>query len=113
MEFQPVTLDEGGDYFAISHVWADGLRSTTEVGIPLCRAQRLQQLCFSMAGKETPFWHDSLCVPAEVERRRIAITQMNGVYQNATGVIAVDSGVRQLSEHSSLLSKVWTIAASG
>ena len=38
---------------------------------------------------------------------------MNRVYQNTTGVIAVDSGIRQLSEHSSLLSKVWTIAASG
>ena len=113
MEVQPVTLDEGGDYFAISHVWADGLGSTTEVGIPLCQAQRLQQLCFSAAGKETPFWLDSLCVPAEVVRRRIAITQMNRVYQNATGVITVDSGIRQLSEHSSLLSKVWTIAASG
>jgi hypothetical protein len=113
MDVQPVTLDEGGDYFAISHVWADGLGSTTEVGIPLCQAQRLQQLCFSAAGKETPFWLDSLCVPAEVVRRRIAITQMNRVYKNATGVITVDSGIRQLSEHSSLLSKVWTIAASG
>ena len=37
MEVQPVTLDEGGDYFAISHVWTDGLGSTTEVGIPLFR----------------------------------------------------------------------------
>jgi hypothetical protein len=106
MKVQSVTLDEGGDYFAVSHVWADGLRSTTDVGIPLCQAQRLQQLCFSASGKETPFWLDSLCVPAEVVRRHIVITQMNRVYRNATSVITVDSGMRQLS-------KVWTIAPSG
>ncbi|KAF9463933.1 hypothetical protein BDZ94DRAFT_1235800 [Collybia nuda] len=85
-----------GPYVAISHVWADGLGSTTEVGLPICQLQRLS----NMAKKLVPggaFWMDGLCIPGQEDLRRQAIGLMGTTYRDATAVLVIDDGIRTCS----------------
>ncbi|KAF8340869.1 hypothetical protein F5887DRAFT_1076816 [Amanita rubescens] len=51
-------------YVAISHVWADGLGSTTEKGLPRCQIQGLSKKVKQVVSNDAcAFWMDSLCVP--------------------------------------------------
>ncbi|KAJ7310120.1 hypothetical protein DFH08DRAFT_1046716 [Mycena albidolilacea] len=80
-------------YVAISHVWADGLGSTTEEGLPTCQVRRLAHL----AGKLVPdgaFWQDGLCIPGEKEHRNRAIAFMKETYADADKVLVLDEGLR-------------------
>ncbi|KAJ7508991.1 hypothetical protein B0H11DRAFT_1963401 [Mycena galericulata] len=80
-------------YVAISHVWADGLGSTTEEGLPGCQVQRLAHL----AGKLLPggaFWQDGLCIPEQREHRNRAIRLMKETYADADKVLVLDEGLR-------------------
>ncbi|KAJ6464028.1 hypothetical protein C8R45DRAFT_1080249 [Mycena sanguinolenta] len=80
-------------YVAISHVWADGLGSTTEEGLPTCQVQRLARL----AGKLVPeaaFWQDGLCIPGEGKHRNRAIALMKETYADADKVLVLDEGLR-------------------
>ncbi|KAI0670215.1 hypothetical protein C8Q78DRAFT_991853 [Trametes maxima] len=54
-----------GPYVAISHVWADGMGSTAEEGLPLCIVERISGLATSLLPESKAFWMDSLCIPAE------------------------------------------------
>jgi len=49
-------------YMAISHVWADGLGSTTQKGLPTCQIKRLATITGQLVSGGA-FWIDSLCVP--------------------------------------------------
>lgn len=84
-------------YIAISHVWAEGLGSTTEVGLPTCQVERLS----SMAARLLPesggaFWLDSLCVPYNKSFRKRAIQLMANTYRCADKVLVIDAAVRTL-----------------
>ena len=104
--------DGNADYIAFSHVWADGLGSTTEVGLPSCQIQRLHLLAKRRTG-DGAFWIDALCVPKEQPHRAKAIELMIQTYQNATGVILLDQGLRSLSKNRSDLEIGWSVFASG
>ena len=99
-------------YVAISHVWADGLGSTTEQGIYWCQAKRLSSFASDAAGSGTPFWVDSLCIPEASEYRKEAIAMMKSVYQNATKVVVVDRSICQQSAQQSIMSLIYIVAAS-
>ena len=68
----PVVVLEGGQlavkgasegpYVAISHVWADGLGSTTEEGLPRCQVERLSKLASQLL-PGGGFRQDGPCVP--------------------------------------------------
>ncbi|KAF4624035.1 hypothetical protein G7Y89_g14140 [Cudoniella acicularis] len=78
-----------GNYFAISHVWADGLGGSTEIGLNLCQVERLSRLCSSL--KTTPptarFWVDYLCIPRTDPHVYIqALVGIRDVYINASSV---------------------------
>ncbi|RDX48896.1 hypothetical protein OH76DRAFT_1520448 [Lentinus brumalis] len=82
-----------GPYVAISHVWADGLGSTTEKGLPTCQVSRIS----SFAGQLVPcgaFWIDGLCVPEVKHLRKGAIRLMAQTYRGAEKVIVLDAGIR-------------------
>ncbi|RDA95587.1 hypothetical protein CP533_1243 [Ophiocordyceps camponoti-saundersi (nom. inval.)] len=64
-------------YVAISHVWADGLGSTTEKGLPACQLRRLASL-----------------VSEESQAREQAIAMMARIYQDAAAVLVLDSGLQ-------------------
>ena len=97
-----VALDDGqlsvrdsvdGDYVAISHVWADGLGSTTEEGLPRCQVARLARLARDLVPGGA-FWVDALCVPQDKGSRRRAIGLMARTYEEASKVLVIDGGVR-------------------
>ncbi|KAI6777793.1 uncharacterized protein J7T54_005805 [Emericellopsis cladophorae] len=104
--------DNKADYIAFSHVWADGLGSTTEVGLPSCQVQRLHQLANTRTG-DGAFWIDALCVPKQQVQREKAIRLMIQTYKHATGVILLDHGLRSLSTSRSDLEVGWSVVASG
>lgn len=56
---------ERGDYFALSHVWSDGLAGDTKQGLNKFQAERLAKICKSANNEDedTYFWLDSLCIP--------------------------------------------------
>ncbi|KAK0236545.1 hypothetical protein EDD85DRAFT_907325 [Armillaria nabsnona] len=106
----PVVFFDGSDlqvrsasdtpYVAISHVWADGLGSTTEEGLPRCQVERVAGL----ASKLVPggaFWQDGLCIPKEQVHRNLAITLMTETYTDADKVLVLDGGLRTACKVSS------------
>ncbi|RCI12925.1 hypothetical protein L249_0588 [Ophiocordyceps polyrhachis-furcata BCC 54312] len=88
-------LHNGSDfpYVAISHVWADGLGSTAEKGLPVCQLRRLTSLV-SETKPGTALWIDALCIPEAAEARNLAITMMASIYKDATAVLVLDSGLQ-------------------
>ena len=104
---------KNSSYIAFSHVWADGLGSNTETGLPACQLRRLHKLADSRLQNGSWFWIDALCVPKQEPYRGKAIQLMRLTYQNAAGVIVLDEGLSKLSINSSELEIGWSIFASG
>ncbi|KAI9064604.1 hypothetical protein FKP32DRAFT_1757221 [Trametes sanguinea] len=51
-------------YVSISHVWADGVGSNTEKGLPLCQVRRISRHARTLS-PDGWFWMDSLCIPSD------------------------------------------------
>lgn len=102
-----------GTYVAFSHVWVDGLGSTTEDGLPACQIRRLAELVDAME-RESPghFWIDSLCIPSAKSQRRIAIGLLKKVYEQATSVLFIDKAIRQTAVNAPVEDLLWNIASS-
>ncbi|KAI0670226.1 hypothetical protein C8Q78DRAFT_975703 [Trametes maxima] len=93
----------GRPYVAISHVWADGMGSTTEDGLPTCMVTRVAHLAQTLLPESGAFWIDALCIPANGEMRKRAIKLMAQTYRDAAKVLVIDECVcKQCS-----LSKPW------
>ncbi|KAH9891916.1 hypothetical protein C8Q73DRAFT_94931 [Cubamyces lactineus] len=102
-----------GPYVAISHVWADGLGSVTEVGLPICQVRRTTENARELI-QDGAFWLDSLCVPSKQDLRKKAIVLMAKTYEEADKVLVVDGGVRsQCSLSSPKEECILRIATSG
>ncbi|KAI8986282.1 hypothetical protein BD414DRAFT_488219 [Trametes punicea] len=100
-------------YVAISHVWAEGMGSTTEEGLPTCVVRRIATAVQRLLPSDGPFWMDSLCVPQEVTARKRAIKLMAQTYRDAAMVLVIDDCIRtQCSDSHSLEVNVLRIAAS-
>ncbi|OSD02361.1 hypothetical protein PYCCODRAFT_1410767 [Trametes coccinea BRFM310] len=82
-------------YVAISHVWAEGMGSTTEEGLPRCVVERITILARkTLPGGDGALWLDSLCVSREVTLRKQAISLMGDTYRNASAVLVIDGCIR-------------------
>lgn len=99
-------------YVAISHVWADGLGSTTEVGLPTCQLRRLARLAHQLVPGGA-FWMDSLCVPERKDMRKRAIGLMYRTYREAAAVLVVDSSINSCSTRAPLEERQLRVATSG
>ncbi|KAK5993887.1 hypothetical protein PT974_07324 [Cladobotryum mycophilum] len=80
-------------FVAISHVWADGLGSTTEQGLPTCQLRRLASLVHGMS-PGSAFWTDGLCIPDIRSVQKKAIGMMARIYSEALGVLVLDGGLQ-------------------
>ena len=80
-------------FVAFSHVWSDGLGSTTEDGLPACQVRWLLNNARE-ATQSSFFWIDSLCVPRQEDLRRNAIMLMADTYRSAEAVVVLDSRLR-------------------
>jgi hypothetical protein len=96
--------NEDGPYVAISHVWADGMGSTSEKGIPICAVKFLSEFAIASFNSThdtklntIPFWIDSLCVPSQSDLRRKAIGLMAETYTSAAAVAVIDASMLHLS----------------
>ncbi|KAI0717560.1 hypothetical protein C8T65DRAFT_640971 [Cerioporus squamosus] len=83
-----------GFYVAVSHVWADGLGSTSEAGLPACQVARISALAKQLLPESGAFWIDSLCIPGIKRLRKRAIKLMANTYRDAAKVLVVDEGIR-------------------
>ncbi|KAL3426809.1 hypothetical protein PVAG01_00318 [Phlyctema vagabunda] len=81
-------------YVAISHVWSDGLGNPHRNSLHSCQIGRIQRMVNDLYPGETesvPFWLDTLCVPLDPETRKLAISGMKQVYEQADRVLILDS----------------------
>ncbi|KAK0471360.1 hypothetical protein IW261DRAFT_1612086 [Armillaria novae-zelandiae] len=99
-------------YIAISHVWADGLGNTTEIGLPACQINRLAGIARRLIPSGA-FWMDALCVPEKRDLRKRAIGLMAETYRNADAVLVIDSGIRSCSRSAPLEERLLQIISSG
>ncbi|KAK0185019.1 hypothetical protein F5146DRAFT_1144697 [Armillaria mellea] len=99
-------------YVAISHVWVDGLGSTTEEGLPRCQIEWIASM-IKVVLPGVAFWMDGLCILKEKSLRSFTIKQMTGIYVNADVVLVLDSGIRSCSLSSPLEDVVLHITTSG
>ncbi|KAF4552569.1 Hypothetical protein D9617_9g023580 [Elsinoe fawcettii] len=92
LHFTP--LRTGLRLLAVSHVWSDGLKGTTETGLPRCQVQRL---FYIMAAQGADcVWIDALAIPGEHELRQKAIIGMNQVYDGAYQTLILDKGIQSV-----------------
>ncbi|EIW56617.1 uncharacterized protein TRAVEDRAFT_87268, partial [Trametes versicolor FP-101664 SS1] len=103
-----------GSYVAISHVWADGMGSTTEDGLPACVVKRIASLVQGLHPETGAFWMDSLCVPDSRDVRKRAIKLMTQTYRDAASVLVIDNCIRaQCSEKKPWDENLFGISTSG
>ncbi|EKM55708.1 uncharacterized protein PHACADRAFT_256522 [Phanerochaete carnosa HHB-10118-sp] len=88
-------------YISISHVWSDGLGSTSEKGLPTCQIERLTRLARGLGIVDGVFWQDGMCIPEERELRDRAIALMAKTYAEADKVLVLDEGLRSACHLSS------------
>lgn len=103
-----------GRYIAFSHVWADGIGSVSEQGLPICQIRRLSKIAARLTGQVQPcFWIDSLCVPEQQSLRKKAITLMAQTYSSAAVVVVLDRDIENISIHSPSEQLLLSIYTSG
>lgn len=99
------------DFVAFSHVWSDGLGSTTEAGLPQCQIQYLMDTSLRAAG--TPmFWIDSLCIPRASGARKLAISMMSTTYGSASATVVLDKRIQRCDSKRSLQTKMIALSLS-
>lgn len=80
-----VIYDESMEFIAFSHVWKDGIRSTSEAGLPSCQLRRLcaaLEISKEKNVRHSPlFWIDGLCIPEEKVLQHRAIDSMAYIYK--------------------------------
>jgi hypothetical protein len=123
-------------YFAISHVWTDGLGNQEQNTLPLCQIQRLAEYLYTIGDTESgeskipetdpdrpdrretvAFWLDIFCIPVQPqfqEYRDRCIGQMHSIYRRAARTIVLDPDVQQITSNSKpieisarLLASLW------
>ena len=82
-------------YVAISHVWADGLGSSSANSLPQCQLARLGRMLdpFAEADARPLVWLDTLCCPVNPEAKRLALLQMRRTYAEANKTLILDSSL--------------------
>ena len=104
---QIIKYEPGDVYFAISHVWADGLGNARRNSLPVCQLITLRARLFRLLEaywtsptrpRKVAFWIDTLCVPLipKVTRKK-AIMEMQDVYRHCVAALVLDAGLMQLS----------------
>ena len=111
-----------GTYFAISHVWKEGLGNPDANVLPKCQVRRIAKLLLELETSEqgkfiiiegsqylerrltVPFWIDTFCIPVSPQSqdlRNICIARMRKIYESAIAVIALDPDLQRLSSDTS------------
>ena len=117
VEHHEISIGSSSQYFAISHVWADGLGNPNANALPECQLQKLfrsvndaaleldlqQNLPLNLSPR---FWIDTLCIPADRKfqsLRDTSIGQMHKIYKHAAGVLVLDRDLDCLSHDATFM----------
>jgi len=92
-------------YVAISHVWANGLRSTTKEGLLAYQIKQLVALTNQLTPSKT-FWIEALCVPNVKDMKKQVIRLMAKTYKDAKYVLVIDFDIRATSHFAPLEEKL-------
>jgi hypothetical protein len=127
---------EHREYFAISHVWADGMGNQEQNTLPICQIERLAEFLYTIEDTEfgrcripesdpekpdcritVAFWLDTFCIPVQPqfqEHRDRCIGQMHSIYRMPIGTIVLDPEVQLTTRDSKpveilarLLASLW------
>ncbi|MCJ1306683.1 hypothetical protein MMC25_000326 [Agyrium rufum] len=101
---------EVSNYIAISHVWRDGLGNPAQNALHVCQLRTLQTFANQLLETEEEsvqavWWRDTLCIPVGdeyEEQRRSSIRNMRKIYESATKVLALDSGLMKVFKNSAI-----------
>lgn len=103
-------------YVAISHVWADGMGSTSEQGLWSCQLDFLSEAATAAYNyihetnlANVPFWVDSICVPKQHDLRQKAIVLMAQSYEDAAAVVVTDRMLLELSLEDSVEEQLFVL----
>lgn len=99
------------EFVAFSHVWSDGLGSTTEEGIPECQIQYLMETSLHAAGTSM-FWIDSLCIPRDRATRKLAISMMSKTYSSASATVVLGQRIKRCDFKWSLETRIVALSLS-
>lgn len=81
-------------FLAISHVRSAGLGNDTSHSLPFCQLAHLQSLadtvCASAEKSGAYFWIDSLCLPQNRHKRKLAVQTIWQVFRAARAVVVLD-----------------------
>ncbi|KAF2810043.1 uncharacterized protein BDZ99DRAFT_462655 [Mytilinidion resinicola] len=92
-------------YIAISHVWADGIGTSTSNCIATCQAMELAESIELISNESNlPFWLDTLCIPAQPQRQNLrdfSVQKMHEIYSSAHGVLILDADLKRLPSNAS------------
>lgn len=102
-----IPYQEGLVFYAVSHVWSDGLGNPHENALPYCQVRALSSAAFlanqrsltadalhveSLPKEEEVFiWIDTLCIPLIREPRKQAIQRLRDTFASATNVLVLDA----------------------
>jgi Heterokaryon incompatibility protein (HET) len=126
--------NEFGDFFALSHVWTDGLGNSEQNTILTCQARKLANLLHNLDGTvlgqtekievdpkvlnshvTIDFWLDTLCIPVQPQHQELrerCIGQMHKIYLTAAGVLVLDPDLQQLTRNSKPVELVGRLVSS-
>ncbi|TDZ60861.1 hypothetical protein CTRI78_v004592 [Colletotrichum trifolii] len=115
----------GSKFYAISHVWSDGMGNPQRSSLPLCQLAALATTAIAArsaeeegslgeevceAGATVSIWIDTLCVPLAPGPRRLAIARMKKTYSVAARVLVFDATLQRTRlEGASLLERCYRV----
>lgn len=100
-EDRVVQWEPGVKFLTFSHVWSDGLGSTTEKGLPRCQMEFLWSHAIGVQSgmsdlcDKALFWIDALCIPEDDSLRKRAIGLMAEIFENSSVTIVLDSNLTE------------------
>ncbi|QDS72190.1 hypothetical protein FKW77_004958 [Venturia effusa] len=132
IELLPREPHEVYPYFAVSHVWSDGLGNPQGNSLPRCQLLRIESMAKSIGENAlvytvskaydtaahkhgtVAFWFDTLCIPVQPKYQHLrdfSIQKMQEIYLAAGGVLVLDPDLQRLSSTArnvEVLSRVMT-----
>ena len=125
LDFRVERYAPGLDFYAVSHVWSDGMGNPLENTLPICQLYILVSTALEAhrekgthtkddakikANAEISIWMDTLCVPLVSKARKLAIQRMKQTYSFATRVLVFDAALQQCSlQDASILEKGYRV----
>ncbi|TLD32551.1 hypothetical protein E2P81_ATG05527 [Venturia nashicola] len=134
IELVPRQAYEVYPYFAVSHVWSDGLGNPQGNSLPRCQLLRIESMAKSIGGNTrvhqvskaysttaykhgtVAFWFDTLCIPVQPRYQHLrdfSIQKMQEIYLAAGGVLVLDPDLWRLSSRAPKVEVMSRVMTSG